>query len=504
MAQLKIVGARSDTVRISLAEGELDLHQKLLQLDPNYCTATTSLTLTLSGRFYVLEANPTVLVNDDYVANTVLTDGDSISSGPFTIWYYEESSSSRARANHITELLASFNSRSGSGSSTGSSSGSSTGSSAGSGPATERGRAKTIPSLTLLDTPPTSVQRREDSTQRTTLTSGADDLWYSLCRTFTCSSALWLAYDGDAPWQDQLRSYPYGSPLSIHIDLLKESAQRGCGLSHSYPSQSAQEPAELAVTARPLTVEGAFYGWLLTSTSTSTSGDSQDQEQRGSERSTDLAAKLLGQWSHSFKLHRQIPQHFTQTLEVLVSMLEAKDTYTAGHSKRVAEMASGFGQFLGLSPATTHQLAHCAALHDIGKIAIPDHILKKPAPLTKEEFAEMKLHPVIGAAILRRLPGSRSICPGIRHHHENDDGSGYPDGLKGDQVPFFARIVHIIDAYDALVSGRTYSGFVEPKKALTILSDESHLFDRKLLTAFIEFTKPFTLSKGQDRAPSKD
>lgn len=465
MAQLKIVSARG-TARISLTGDDLDVHDKLMELDQGYSmAATTSLTLKLSGRFYVLEASPTVQVNGDYVANTVLTDGDTIVSGPFTIWYYEDSSSSRAKANPITELLS------------------------------DSGPALDIPSLTLSDTPPLAAERREDSTQRTTLATGADDLWHSLCRTFSCSSALWLAFDEQAPWQDRLRSYPYGKQLCIHIDLLKESAQRGGGLSHRY---QAQEGEEQSVTARPLTVEGAFYGWLLTS------DDSQDQQQgESSERSKDLAAKLLSQWSHSTRLNRQIPQHFTQTLEVLVSMLEAKDNYTAGHSKRVAEMATSFGQYLGLSPATTHQLAHCAALHDIGKIAVPDHILKKPASLTEDEYEEMKLHPVIGAAILRKLPGSRSICPGIRHHHENDDGSGYPDGLKGEQVPFFARIVHIIDAYDALVSGRTYSGFVEPEKALTILNKESHLFDRKLLTAFIEFSKTFTLSKGQVRAPSR-
>lgn len=470
MAQLKIDSSKTSpseaspsntsqaqtVARLTIADEVLDLAAKLRELDPSFGTSSQqTLTIDPRGRFHILEAAPAVTINGDRVANTVLADGDCLQIASFTIWFYEAADKRKASDFAITEALARFD------------------------------QASPPPGLTLSATPPISSTRAAPQGRAHAPGSGegSDKLWREICATLPCPSALWLSFDHKLSGED-LRSYPFGSPLTIHHDLLSESFLRATVINHRYGDGQQ-------VTARPLFMAKECYGWLLSG--------GEAEETAVAKVQLDLAAQVLTHYSHNLRLSRQIPHNFTRVLSVLVSMLEAKDTYTAGHSKRVGEMAEDFGRYLGLSPATIAQLGNCGALHDIGKIAIPDHILKKPMPLTAEEFQEMKLHPVLGAAILWRLPGSRSICPGVRHHHEKWDGSGYPDGLKEEDIPFFARIVAIIDSFDALVSGRTYSGFVPPDKALAILNKDNHLYDPKLLTAFIAFRKAATLSKGKDR-----
>jgi putative nucleotidyltransferase with HDIG domain len=136
--------------------------------------------------------------------------------------------------------------------------------------------------------------------------------------------------------------------------------------------------------------------------------------------------------------------------------LDARDPYTAGHSDRVAVLSVAMARTLALAPEAIEVIRLGALLHDIGKIGVPDDVLRKPGPLTEAEFACIKTHPVLGARILRAVPFLAPHIPIVELHHERPDGLGYPNGLRGDDIPLAARIVHVADAYDAITSARAY------------------------------------------------
>ena len=144
---------------------------------------------------------------------------------------------------------------------------------------------------------------------------------------------------------------------------------------------------------------------------------------------------------------------------VIVSLaltIEARDGTTDGHCKRLAHYASGLGRSLGLAEEDVAALARGGFLHDVGKIGIPDAVLLKPGPLAPDEFAVIKQHPVIGERLCGELKSLQRVRPIVRHHHERLDGSGYPDGLVGDQVPLLAQIMGVVDVFDAVTSDRPY------------------------------------------------
>jgi HD-GYP domain-containing protein (c-di-GMP phosphodiesterase class II) len=140
----------------------------------------------------------------------------------------------------------------------------------------------------------------------------------------------------------------------------------------------------------------------------------------------------------------------------LVEAIELKDVGTHGHVRRVGAYAVAIGHKLGLNAIEMRQLALAAKMHDVGKIGVPDHILKKPGPLNDDEFAEMQQHTERGGQIASRVEMLREVAPVIRAHHERRDGRGYPDGLAGDEIPRLARIISVADTYDAMVSDRPY------------------------------------------------
>ncbi|HEX9983805.1 MAG TPA: HD domain-containing phosphohydrolase [Thermoanaerobaculia bacterium] len=148
-----------------------------------------------------------------------------------------------------------------------------------------------------------------------------------------------------------------------------------------------------------------------------------------------------------------------QTQNVICALalaLEAKDHYTRGHSQRVGDLARRFALHVGLSDATAERIRTAGLLHDIGKIAVPEALLNKEGPLSRDEFLRVIDHPVIGEEMVRPLTTLTSVLQLIRHHHERYDGRGYPDGLRGDDIPFEVRLLSIVDAYDALTSHRSY------------------------------------------------
>ncbi len=169
----------------------------------------------------------------------------------------------------------------------------------------------------------------------------------------------------------------------------------------------------------------------------------------------------------------RLRQANVQFIESLASALDARDPYTAGHSRRVSEFACAAAQALGLSPAQMHEIRIGALLHDIGKIGIADAILQKPGRLTAEEEEIIRQHPSIGRKILEGVAGFQAYLNVVELHHENWDGTGYPRRLRADETPLTARVVKIADAWDAMTSDRPYRRGLSRKKALEILRNVS-------------------------------
>jgi diguanylate cyclase (GGDEF)-like protein/putative nucleotidyltransferase with HDIG domain len=162
-----------------------------------------------------------------------------------------------------------------------------------------------------------------------------------------------------------------------------------------------------------------------------------------------------------------------RTIEALALAIDAKDDTTAAHLRRVQVYASEVGKELGLTKVEMQALEAAALLHDIGKLAVPEHIISKPGRLTQDEFEKMKIHPIVGAEILERVNFPYPVVPIVRAHHEKFDGSGYPDGLKGDQIPIGARILSVVDCLDALASDRQYRSAMPLDEAIKIIVEES-------------------------------
>lgn len=152
----------------------------------------------------------------------------------------------------------------------------------------------------------------------------------------------------------------------------------------------------------------------------------------------------------------KLEKAYLESVETLRFTVEAKDTYTRGHSDRVSEYSVLLGNKLGLSDEDINTLKIGGLFHDIGKIGVPDSILLKPSKLTDDEYSEIKNHPSIGAHILSNATIFQSVIPIVKHHHERYDGNGYPGKLKGEDIPFLARIAAVADSFDAMTSKRTY------------------------------------------------
>jgi cyclic di-GMP phosphodiesterase len=175
-----------------------------------------------------------------------------------------------------------------------------------------------------------------------------------------------------------------------------------------------------------------------------------------------------------------------KAIKALISALEAKDSYTSGHSLRVAHYAKMMGEQMKLNDDQQYCLHLSAILHDIGKIGLPDHILKKTTNLVESEYITAKEHPLIGSKIVGNIDELHEVAAIIRHHHERFDGTGYPDGLKGDAIPVLARILAIVDAYEAIVSRRNYGIQQSPQFAVKeLMKNSGSQFDPSLVDIFI-------------------
>ena len=189
-------------------------------------------------------------------------------------------------------------------------------------------------------------------------------------------------------------------------------------------------------------------------------------------------------------LHDEL-EHSENVILTLAVAMEARDPYTRGHSTRVGELTTSFASFLGFGKREQEQMRKAGILHDIGKIGISSSVLCKAGKLTDEEIEAVKRHTILGEDICRPLVSVKGILPVIRNHHERWDGTGFPDGLRGERIPLNARILSIVDSYDAMVSKRPYRDGRTLNTVIEVLNREQHLgqWDPDLVSHFIEMVR---------------
>ena len=177
-------------------------------------------------------------------------------------------------------------------------------------------------------------------------------------------------------------------------------------------------------------------------------------------------AQHLAVFLENTMLYEDVQDTFTSALRSLVSAIDAKDTYTCGHSERVAWLSRRLAEACGLDARTTERVYLSALVHDVGKIGVPEAVLCKPGRLSDNEFAMIRAHPGIGARILRGIRQMEDLLPGVLHHHERFDGRGYPDRLAGRDIPLFGRLICLADSFDAMSSNRTYRNAMPQDRVL--------------------------------------
>jgi HD-GYP domain-containing protein (c-di-GMP phosphodiesterase class II) len=232
----------------------------------------------------------------------------------------------------------------------------------------------------------------------------------------------------------------------------------------------------------------AAVGWVFAETGDE--GSVLDAALRALEKAKGQPGGLSGVPAGAMSLGRPVEDEKKQVLGIartLVEALEAKDPYIKEHLRAVSNLALRIGSEISLPQGQMEALASGAMLHDLGKIGIPDRILQKSGRLTEDEYAEIKRHPMLGVSILTPVKELASALPVIRHHHERFDGKGYPDGLRGEDIPLIARVVSVADAFDSMVRARPYGYGISRKAALGEIEENSGTqFDPRIVRALLE------------------
>lgn len=242
------------------------------------------------------------------------------------------------------------------------------------------------------------------------------------------------------------------------------------------------------VIAWPLTSDGEVVGLLI-------AGEKQGDDTAASSVDTKLigaTASHVAIFLENAALYDDLNTMFLGTLEALTASIDAKDRYTCGHSRRVARLTQQLAEAVGLDEHTVSRCHIAGLVHDVGKIGVPEAVLLKPGRLTAEEFAWIRRHPEMGHRILKDIPQLADILPGVLYHHERWDGRGYPEGLKGEQIPLMARLIGLADAFDAMSSTRTYrAAMSRPQVLKEIARCSGQQFDPDLAAAFgqLDFTE---------------
>jgi len=220
--------------------------------------------------------------------------------------------------------------------------------------------------------------------------------------------------------------------------------------------------------------------------------DSRSAADRFTEADLELLAAIGNQAGialHRARLLGDLERLFLETIGAIAATIDAKDGYTHRHSERVSAFAQRLAEAVGMTAEERRVVELASLLHDVGKIGVPDRILNKPGPLTPEELTEIRQHPAKGARILANIRSAevQALIPGVRYHHEHWDGTGYPDGLAGEQIPLLGRVLAVADFLDALTSARPYRGPLTLEKAISLLNDGAGThFDPALVRAAVE------------------
>jgi diguanylate cyclase (GGDEF)-like protein len=282
---------------------------------------------------------------------------------------------------------------------------------------------------------------------------------------------------GPANGGDEPRVRPAGSPVARCLRERRPVLVTDADRDPLYSAQPGQPRSLLAV---PLYTGSELWGAIEVSAAEPRSFDPADAHL------VQTIADHIGGALLTAELYRELEQTYVGTAAALAAALEAKDNYTADHAQSIAELAVAVGDELGLDRHDLRDLRYAAIFHDIGKIAVPDAILHKPGKLTAAEFEVVKGHPVAGEQILAPVPFLAAVRRIVRHDHERWDGSGYPDGLRGGDIPIGARIVFVVDAYHAMTSDRPYrQGMPEAEAQVQLRTGAGTQFDPEVVDAFL-------------------
>lgn len=257
---------------------------------------------------------------------------------------------------------------------------------------------------------------------------------------------------------------------------------RGKAMAASLGFSNTESSVDCSALSVPLKLRDHAIGVLTVLRQTGAKAFTEDDEMLLTSIGSQMAVAI-----ENYRLNMDVERTYVETIMALALAVEAKDPYSAGHSKRVGFYATKLGKALGLDDEHLHVLNDAGVLHDIGKIGIKDDILLKPTPLNPDEAKLMQQHPLIGEAILKPVRSLQRVVTMVRHHHERFDGGGYPSGLKGEAVPLGARILAVVDTYDAMITDRPY------RKRLSIDEAKAELkrhagsqYDPALVAAWIE------------------
>lgn len=261
---------------------------------------------------------------------------------------------------------------------------------------------------------------------------------------------------------------------------------------------SASEPSG-QIVVHPLRREEGLMGLLM-------AGAKGGEDPIVTSFDTGLVENVSGHVSSflaTAALYEQQHATFLGTVHALTAAIDAKDRYTCGHSARVAQLASQLARATGADEAFAELIHITGLVHDVGKIGVPEAILRKTTRLTPEEFDQVKKHPRIGHDIIKDIPALRDTLPGVLHHHERFDGAGYPDGLRGEEIPLEARILALADTFDAMSSTRSYRPAMPREHTLAeIARCAGTQFDPELAPLFLEldFSEYDRMAPGNARA----
>lgn len=227
----------------------------------------------------------------------------------------------------------------------------------------------------------------------------------------------------------------------------------------------------------------------------------------GTLRSIEITAAQAAIAIENSRLYRNLHNAYMDTVSALANAIETRDPYTRGHTDRVKVLAQAIARRMGWGVEQLFDLWIGCTLHDIGKIGVPDHILKKPGPLTPEEFALMRRHPEIGATIIQGVPFLKPAVPYVYYHHERYDGKGYPTGLSGESIPIEGRILSVVDTFDAVTSDRPYRQAGSWEHACReLVACAGTQFDPNIVEIFISVleTEKFPWDERESRRPSRE